>query len=145
MRRSAGLSAFLAGALALALVASAAAAFKPGAVKCPSASVVNAALGQKNAAPTSTVTAFGRTCIYRGAGPVATKVEFQVDTPTTFAAAERADAPLGIVKIRGLGVGAFAPKAGGFLYVYKGGSESLKILSPLTSIARLEALARKLL
>jgi len=142
MRRSAGLLAVVAGALVLAASAE---AFKPSAVTCPSASVVNAALGQKNKAPTSTVTAYLKTCTYRGMSVTPTKVEFQVDTPASFAAAERADVALGIVKIKGLGQAAFAPRSGGFLYVYKGGGESIKILSPLSTLPKLETLARKLL
>jgi hypothetical protein len=127
------------------LTASAAAAFRPSAIRCPPASVVNAALGQKNKAPTFTVAAYTKTCIYKGVRAIPTKVEYQVDTPATFAAAEKADAALAVVRIKGLGEGAFAPKLGGFLHVYKGGGESIKILSPLTSLAKLEAPAHKLL
>jgi hypothetical protein len=105
---------------------------------------VNAALGQKDAAPTVTRTAYATICTYRGSGVVPTKITYQVDTAATFAAGEKAASPLGIVRIAGLGKAAWAPKAGGGLYVFTG-SETLKILSPLTSLAKLEGLARKLL
>jgi hypothetical protein len=49
-----------------------------------------------------------------------------------------------VVKLHGLGQAAWATKKEERLYILDDG-ESLNILSPLTSIARLEALARKLL
>jgi hypothetical protein len=112
---------------------------------CPSASVVNKALGQSNKAPVSTKTPYGMVCTYHGRGIVPTKITFQKDTLATFAAGERAAAAAGsVVKVKGLGQAAWTTKTGGFLYVYDGG-ESIKILSPLTTSARLEALARKIL
>jgi hypothetical protein len=112
---------------------------------CPSASVVNAALGQKNKAPVSAATAYSKTCTYKGGGIVPTRITFQRDTTATFAAGEKAAAAVApVVKISGLGRAAWAPKGGGGLYVLKG-SVSLKIVSPLTTIAKLETLARKIL
>jgi hypothetical protein len=111
---------------------------------CPSAAIVNAALGQKNKAPTVARSAYAIVCTYRGSGPVPTRITFQVDTAATFAAGEKAASALGVRNIHGLGKAAWAPKAGGGLYVFTGG-ETLKIVSPLTNVAKLEALARKLL
>jgi len=112
---------------------------------CPSASVVNKALGQSNKAPVSTKTPYGMVCTYHGRGILPTKITFQKDTAATFAAGEKAAAATGpVVKVHGLGQAAWTTTSGGFLYVYDGG-ESLKILSPLTTTTRLEALARKIL
>lgn len=112
---------------------------------CPSASVVNKALGQSNKAPVSTKTPYGMICTYHGRGILPTKITFQQDTLATFTAGEKAAAAAGpVVKVHGLGQAAWTTKTGGFLYVFDGG-ESLKILSPLTATARLEALARKIL
>ncbi len=132
--------------LAVAALAAAPAALgaSPTAATCPSASVVSAALKQKDRTPTSSTTAYGKTCTYAGGGIVPTKITFQKDTAATFAAGEKAVAALGIVKIAGLGQAAWTTKAGGDLEVYRSG-ETIKILSPLTPAAELEALARKLI
>ena len=126
---------------ALALASPSAAAIS---TSCPKASVVNAALGQKGKGPLTTTTPYSKTCTYPGSGIVPTKITFQKDTAATFAAGEKAASVLGIVKLKGLGQAAWAPKAGGGIYVFEGG-ETVKILSPLTSIAKLEVLVRKLL
>jgi hypothetical protein len=75
---------------------------------------------------------------------VPTKITFQKDTSVSFAAGEKAVSALGIVKVAGLGQAAWTTKAGGDLEVYRSG-ETVKILSPLTPAAELEALARKLI
>ena len=111
---------------------------------CPSASEVSAALGEKAKTPLATRSAYVLTCKY-GSDPLAPKVAFQVDTATTFAAGEKAAAAaLPVAKIQHLGKAAWAPKSGGSLYVFTG-SYTIKILAPLTSLAKLETLARKLL
>ena len=111
---------------------------------CPAASVVGAALGQKATTPVVTRSAYALTCKY-GSDPLAPKVAFQVDTATTFAAGEKAAAAaLPVAKVQHLGKAAWAPKSGGSLYVFTG-SYTIKILAPLTSLAKLESLARKLL
>ena len=111
---------------------------------CPSAAEVSAALGQKDKTPVVTRSTYGLTCKY-GSDPLAAKVEFQVDTASTFAAGEKAAAAaLPVVKVQHLGKAAWAPKGGGSLYVFTG-SYTIKILAPLTSLAKLETLARKLL
>lgn len=133
-------------AFAAAVLAPSAAAISPTSRACPSASVVNAALGQKGKTPTVSKTQYSKTCTYPG-GILATKVTFQVDTSATFAASENAAASAlrgSIVKVSGLGQAAWATKSGGSLYVFDDGT-TIKILAPLTATAKLEVLARKLL
>jgi hypothetical protein len=111
---------------------------------CPSATEVSAAFGQKAKTPLVTRSTYVVTCKY-GSDPLSAKVEFQVDTASTFAAGEKAAAAaLPVTKIQHLGKAAWAPKSGGSLYVFTG-SYTIKILAPLTSFAKLETLARKLL
>jgi len=111
---------------------------------CPPASIVSAALGTKAGTPRLTRSPYGITCTY-GTNALAPKVEFQLDTAATFAAGEKsANAALHITKIQHLGKAAWAPQTGGFLYVFTG-SYSIKILAELTSLPKLEGLARKLL
>lgn len=111
---------------------------------CPSASVVSASLGTKASTPKLTKNPYGITCIY-GTAALAPKVEFQQDTSATFAAGEKAaGAQLPIVKIGHLGKAAWATKGAGSLYVFTG-SYQIKIISVLTPLPKLEALARKLL
>jgi hypothetical protein len=131
--------------LVLTVVGGAGAAVPPAKTKCPSASLVNAVLGLRNKAPTSQSTAYAKVCIYKGTSIVPTKIQFQVDTASTFAAGEKAAAATGtIVKVSRLGKAAYATKTGGFLAVFLG-NESIRITAPLTSLAKLEALARKLI
>ena len=111
-------------------------------MRCPPASVVDAALGQSNSGPVATAGPFGETCVYKGSGIVPTKIEFQTDTAATFAASEQAVAALNPVKVTGLGAGGFY--AGGFLEVFTG-QMSIKIVSPLSSLAEEEALMRQLI
>ena len=111
---------------------------------CPSASAVSAAVGQKDKTPVVTRSTYVLTCKY-GSDPLAPKVAFQADTATTFAAGEKAAAAaLPVTRIQHLGKAAWAPKSGGSLYVFTG-SYTIKILAQLTSLAKLETLARKLL
>jgi len=132
---------------AAALGASYAAASSPTSRACPSASLVNAALGHKGKAPVATKTAYSKTCTYSGGSIIPTTITFQVDTSSTFAAGEKAAAaalPNSVVKLSGLGQAAWATKTGGSLYVFDAGT-TIKILSLLTATSKLEALARKLL
>ena len=111
---------------------------------CPSASVVSSALGAKATAPVVTRSTYFTMCVY-GRNALAPKVTFQEDTSATFAAGEKAAAAaLPVAKISHLGKAAWAPKSGGSLYVFTG-SYTIKVLSPLTSLAKLEMLAHKLL
>jgi hypothetical protein len=131
-------------ALAVFVCASAHAATSPTKTPCPSASLVGSELGLKLGSPTSTVVAYNKTCLYKGTGPVPVKVEFQTDTPTTFALSEKAVAALGLVKLKGLGQAAWTLKSGGDLDVYRSGA-TIKIVAPLVPATKLEALAKKLL
>jgi len=143
-RVMAGTVRILAGAIGLSVlvVTATAAAVVP--KSCPSASIVSAALGTKASTARLAKNPYGITCTY-GANALAPKVDFQLDTATTFAAGEKAaNAASPIAKINHLGKAAWAPKTGGFLYVFTG-SYSIKILAVLTSLPKLEALARKLL
>ena len=111
---------------------------------CPSASVVGATLGTAAKTPTKTQSTYVLTCKY-GTTALAPKVEFQTDTAATFAAGEKAaNASLPVAKISHLGKAAWGTKSGGLLEVFTG-SYTIKILSPLTPLTKLEALARKLL
>ena len=111
---------------------------------CPSASVVSSALGGKATAPVVTHSTYFTMCVY-GRNALAPKVTFQQDTAATFSAGEKAAAAaLPVAKISHLGKAAWAPKSGGSLYVFTG-SYTIKLLSPLTSLAKLETLAHKLL
>ena len=139
-------SAIALGGVALLLVCSAGAgaAVSPAKTKCPAASTVNAALGQRDKAPTSQTTTYAKVCTYKGSGVVATRIQFQVDTASTFAAGEKAAAATGTVaKVKGLGKAAYATKAGGFLAVFLG-TESIRITAPIVALSRLERLARAL-
>jgi len=129
------------------LFASSAVAVSPTSRACPTASTVNAALGQKGRAPVATKTEYSKTCTYSGGSIVPTTITFQVDTSATFAAGEKAAAaalPGSVIKVNGLGQSAWATKTGGSLYVFDDGT-TIKILSVLTATAKLEALARKVL
>jgi hypothetical protein len=108
--------------------------------KCPSASVVNAALAQNVGAPTTTQESYGVTCTYRGTGAIPTKIAFQQATASTFAAGEAA-VPIA-AKVSALGDAAYV--AGGFLAVLKG-TTALRITSPLSTATQVEALAHSIL
>ena len=139
------------------LAASSAAVTSPTARACPSASIVNAALGEHGKTAVATKTQFSKTCTYPGSGSSSafwTKITFQEDTASTFAAGEKAAASeLGaktVKKVQHLGQAAWTTGSGD-LYVFDG-HETIKILalglgvlSPSTATAKVEALARKLL
>jgi hypothetical protein len=135
------------------LVASSSAATSPTARACPSASFVSKALGLHVGAPVATVhRPYSKTCTYPGGGIVSTKITFQVDTASSFAAGEKAAGTYGakIIKVHGLGQAAWTTGLGD-IYVFDG-HETIKILalslgvrSPSTATAKVEALARKLL
>ena len=139
-------AAALAGLAAAALVAAAQATTSPTKTPCPAASLLASTLGVSVKAPTSTVYGtYEKTCSYAGTtGQIPIRVEFQVDTPTTFADSEKAVKGLGVVPVKGLGQEAWTLKVGSDLYVYNHGV-TLKIIAPLIATPKLEALARKLL
>jgi hypothetical protein len=128
------------------LLASVAAATSPIARACPSASVVNAALGLHGGTPVATTTPYTKTCTYPGKGTIySTKITFQMDTASTFAASEKAAVAAlrgSVVKIQHLGEAAWGTNPGS-LYVFDG-HETIKILALLTPTSRLEVLAHKL-
>jgi hypothetical protein len=128
------------------LVASAAAATSPTARACPSARVVNAALGTHVRAPVAThYLTYAKICTYPG-GVGLTKITFQEDTSQTFAASEKAAATgLGaklVKKLTIMGHPAWTTNLGD-LYVFDG-NQTIKILAPGTATAKLEVLAKKL-
>lgn len=126
---------------AAALFASSASGAAP-ARACPTASVVNAALGQHGKAPVVTTTPYGKTCTYPGGGISTTKITFQEDTLAQFNIDEKA-VGTSAHKVTGLGQAAWTTNLGS-LYVFDKGAQ-IKIVSLLTPTAKLEALARKLL
>lgn len=132
------------GVFAVAALWSAGPAFATLPTSCPKASLVSGTLGQKDSAPVLSRSTYLVTCTYKGSGIVPTRVEFQTDTAATFAVGEKAVTALEIVKLNGLGKAAWTEKTGGYLQVFTG-TETIKVLSPLTGSAKLEALARKLL
>jgi hypothetical protein len=132
-------------ALALGALALPSAAFAGIPTKCPAASLVSTTLGVKAGTPTVVHSKYYTMCSYAGGGAIPTRITFQMDTASTFAASEKAGNVLGQqVKVPGLGKAAWTLKVGSDLYVFTG-SYTLKIVSPLVSSAKLEALARKLI
>ena len=135
----------LAGCLAAAVpVAAASAATSPQATPCPTASLVDAALGQKALeVPVATVFPFAKTCTYRHyseGGPANGKmtITFEMDTKQTFAAGESAAAralPGSVIKVSGLGEEAWRTD-GGSLYVFTG-TVQVKILALLSETFQL--------
>jgi hypothetical protein len=120
---------------------------------CPSASLVNAALGQHDGSPVTTTTAYSKTCTYPGRTRLSSvSVTFQEDSASQFATDESAVTKTGlkIITVHGLGQAAWTTGLGD-LYVFDG-HEQIKIhalvvgiTSPSTATAKVEALARKLL
>jgi hypothetical protein len=136
----------LAACVAAAVLVASASATSPSSRACPTAPVVDATLGLHAGAPVATRAEYSKTCTYAG-GILPTRIIFQVDTASTFAAGEKAAAsalPGSVVKVNGLGQAAWTTKSGGSLYVFDNGT-TIKILALLTPTPKLEALARKLL
>lgn len=128
------------------LVASAAAATSPMARTCPSATVVNTALGTHVRAPVAThYLTYAKICTYPG-GVGLTKITFQVDSSKTFAVSEKAAATgVGaklVKKLTVMGHPAWTTNLGD-LYVFDV-NQTIKILAPGTATAKLEVLAKKL-
>jgi hypothetical protein len=120
-------------------------AVSPTTTKCPSASLVGSALAVHVGAPTSTTTTYAKICTYKATGSIVPlKIQFQKDTPASFAAGENAVPKSVRAKVTGLGKAAYGTKVGGFLAVFLG-TESIRITAPGASLVRLEKLARKLL
>jgi len=111
---------------------------------CPSVAVVDAALAQHDQAPVSTPQAFGLTCTYQGSGVVPTKVEFEQTTETAFAAGEQGVTTSGLKATKVSGLGDAAYETSGFIDVLNG-TESIKVVSPFSTPAQLQALARQII
>jgi hypothetical protein len=134
-----------ASAVAAVLVASSTAATPPTSRACPSASIVNAALGQRDVAPVVTKTAYSKTCTYLGESKIfSPRITFQVGSASHFAIDERSAGRYGtkIVKLPGLGNAAWTTGSGD-LYVFDR-LKQIKILALMTPTAKLEALAPRL-
>jgi hypothetical protein len=146
-KRGPGIALLGASCAAAVLLASAAAGTSPTARACPPASVINSALGMHGGAPVATTTPYSKTCTYPGKSTLdSTKITFQMDTASTFAAGERAAAsalPGSVVKVQHLGQAAWGTTTGS-LYVFDD-LETIKIFALLTPTSKLEILARKLL
>jgi hypothetical protein len=131
---------------AAAFIAAAQATTSPTKTACPAASLLDSTLGVSVKSPTSTTySVYSKTCSYAGTtGQIPIRVTFQTDTPATFATSEKAVKNLGVVNVKGLGQAAWTLKSGGDLYVYNNGV-TLKIVAPLITSPKLEALAKKIL
>jgi hypothetical protein len=139
---------------AVALAASSAAAssttrsITPVPKTCPPASVVAATLKQKIRKVTSVVASTGskRTCTYKTSFVVPTTITFGSPvTARTFAASQKAASKgVAVITVHGLGNAAWAVKRGNGLAVLKG-TLDIVISAPKTTVAELEALARKIL
>jgi len=107
---------------------------------------VNAALGQSDTGPVLSGTPVYEICKYKGTGVIPTQVSISVSTPSAFQAGEAAvrSSGLPVVSVPGLGSEAWAQPGVGSVYVLNG-SVQIEVLSPLSSPAQVEALARQLL
>lgn len=143
MKRSAVLA--FAGTGAIVLAGTAGATPSPTARTCPSAAVVNTALGTHVKAPVATkYMTYARICTYPG-GVGLTKITFQQDTAQSFAVSEKAAAAAGakvVKKVTVAGHPGWTTNLGD-LYVFDV-NQTIKILAPGTSTAKLEAFAKKL-
>jgi hypothetical protein len=127
---------------AAALAGPAEAGSSPTSKTCPTAAVVNKALGTHVKAPVTSTTPYSKTCTYAGTGVSSVKITFQQDTLAQFNVDEKAVGSMA-VKVKGLGQGAWTSNEGS-LYVYDNGIQ-YKILALLVATPKLEALARTLI
>lgn len=137
----------LAGTGAIVLAGTAGAAPSPMARKCPSAAVVNTALGTHVKTPVATkYMTYAKICTYPG-GVGLTKITFQQDTAQSFAVSEKAAAAaVGakvVKKVTVAGHPGWTTNLGD-LYVFDV-NQTIKILAPGTATAKLEAFVKKLL
>jgi hypothetical protein len=113
--------------------------------KCPSVAIVNAALGQHDSGPVVSGTAVYEICTYKGSGVIPTKITISEGTHTEFVASEHnVAAGLTVVSVPGLGDEAWAPSGTGSVFVLKG-SVQVEVLSPLSTPAQVQALARQII
>jgi hypothetical protein len=129
------------------LVASSVAATSPNSRACPTATVVNKALGTHVRSPVAThYLTYAKICTYPG-GVGLTKITFQEDTSKTFAASEKAAATgLGAKVVKKVTVSGHPGWTTNFgdLYVFDV-NQTIKILASGVTTAKLEVLAKKLL
>ena len=113
---------------------------------CPSASVVNAALGQSDTGPVVSGTSTYEICTYSGSGPVPTKVSISKNTPNGFQAGKQAVAngSITVSTVPGLGDENCLISGVGELFVLKGNTE-VEVMAPGTTDAQVEALASQLI
>jgi hypothetical protein len=113
--------------------------------KCPAAAIVNAALGQHDSGPVVSGTAIYEICTYKGSGVIPTTVTISEGTRAEFATSEHnVAARLTVGSVPGLGDEAWGPKGVGTVFVLKG-SVQVEVLSPLSTDAQVQALARQLI
>jgi hypothetical protein len=113
--------------------------------KCPSAAMVNTALGQHDSGPVVSGTSVYEICTYKGSGVIPTKVTISEGTRTEFAASEHnVAASLTVVSVPGLGDEAWGLKGAGTVFVLKG-SVQVEVLSPLSTDTQVQALARQII
>ena len=113
---------------------------------CPSASVVNAALGQSDTGPVVTGTSIYEICTYSGSGPVPTKVSISENTPAGFKTDEQsvASGHITLSTVPGLGDENYLVAGVGEVFALKG-STQVEVMAPGTTDAQVEALARQLI
>jgi hypothetical protein len=111
---------------------------------CPSASVVNAALGQSDTGPVVSGTPQFKICTYKGSSPVSTKVTISVNTPTGFKADEKNVAKgFTLATVPGLGDDNYGLSGVGEVFVLKGNTQ-VEILAPGTTDAQDDALVNQI-
>ena len=107
--------------------------------------LVNATLGQHDSGPVVSGTAIYEICTYKGSGVIPTKITISVGTPAEFAASEHNVAGgLTVVSVPGVGDKAWGPKGVGTVFALKG-SVQVEVLSPLSTDAQVQALARQII
>jgi len=113
---------------------------------CPSASVVNAALGQSDTGPVVSGTSTYKICTYPGSGPVPTKVSISENTPAGFKAGKQdvSNSGITVTTVPGLGDQNYLLSGAGEVFVLKGDTE-VEVMAVGTTDAQVETLARQLI
>jgi len=113
---------------------------------CPSASVVNAALGQSNTGPAVSGTSQYEICTYSGSGPVPTKVSISVNTPAGFKVDKQnvANGHITLSTVPGLGDENYLVAGVGEVFVLKGNTQ-VEVMAPGATDAQVESLAGQII
>ena len=112
---------------------------------CPSASVVNAALGESTTGPVVSGTSQYKICTYPGGGPVPTKISISVNTPAGFRTDEQNVAKsITLSTVPGLGDANYSVPGVGEVFVLKGHTQ-VEILAPGTTDAQDDALVNQII